>query len=106
MDSLALLPWAFKMLTALTGYFVSPLTFVDLTAIIASTAMGAKISSSLERKSQLGTIEELIDVAHFPMILLDMLVLAALIKASLPKISTLTLSCSCINLQASLQARR
>ena len=44
--------------------------------------------------------------AHLPMILLDILVLAALTKASLPNASIFTLNCSCMNLQASLHASR
>jgi hypothetical protein len=43
---------------------------------------------------------------YFPIILLDIDVLATLISASLPRVSTLMLNCSCMNLTASLHASR
>lgn len=48
-DSRALFPCAFKTLTAFTGYFISPRKLIVFTASIASTAIGANKSSSLER---------------------------------------------------------
>ena len=81
-----LLPWALRMLTALTGYLVSFRLLVDLTACIASTTMSAKKSESA------------------PMILLDMDVLAMLMRDSRPRSSTLMLTFSFKYLIASRRA--
>ena len=104
MESRALRPCAFSTFTAFTGYLMSPRVLIVLTASIASTAMGANTSSSLEGSVPWRAF--VTNATHLPMILLDMLVFAALISASFPSASTLMLSWSCMYLTASRHARR
>lgn len=86
MDSKELFPCAFSTFTALTGYLVSFRLFVDLTDCIASTTIFAKKSES------------------DPIILLDIDVLAILMRDSLPSCSTFTLMLSFMYLTASRSA--
>jgi len=87
-DSRALLPWALRTLTALTGYLVSLRLLVDLTDCMASTTM-------FEKKSE-----------SEPMILLDIEVFAMLMSDSLPRFSTFVLIFSFMYLTASRSASR
>lgn len=72
----------------MTGYLISFFWFVDFTKSIASTTMSAKKPESA------------------PMILLDIDVLAMLIKLSLPRASTFAVMFSFMYLTASLRANR
>ena len=82
------IPWVFRIWTAFTGYLASPLWLTVFTFYIALTTSSAK--KSLSAFNNFDDIE----------------VLAALIKASLPRVSTLTLKFYEINLIDSLRARR
>lgn len=130
--SLADFPWALSTLTALTGYFFSPRGLTVFTASMASTARGAKKSSSLSRSQWRVTlprgypgdrmsrrdVETVLrvfrggllgdarnhDATHAARILELIEVLATLTRQSRPSLSTLVESCSAMNRQASLQA--
>lgn len=98
------------MLTALTGYLVSPRMLVVLTAKMDSTAKFAKKSESLVHFHPQKTYESRVTsrpfslVTYDPMILELMEVLAAFTKHSLPKVSTLIAISLAMNLHASLEA--
>lgn len=103
------------MLTALTGYLVSPRVLVDLTAKIASTARLAKnleslyiIYTSIYTVSWTYPPPPLyISIYTYDPIILELMeVLAALIRHSLPRVSTLVAISLAIKRQASLEAKR
>jgi hypothetical protein len=104
--SLALFPCALSTLTALTGYFFSPRGLVVATARIASTARGAKKSSSLRRANHVNPRLNAVSWrnTHAARILELIDVFATLTRQSFPSLSTLVDSCSAMNRQASLHA--
>lgn len=70
---------------------MSPRKLIVLTDNMASTAIGANKSSSLHTGQDV-KIRDRCKFTHFPMILLDIVVFATLINASLPRESTFMLS--------------